>query len=84
MLVVTSSSRSQNEVELVICNSRQLLLEPEWTRVRPSLDQKSVIDFIVTDVQLMRESGEVHIDSTDIGVSDDFLVWFELGRVAVL
>ena len=28
----------------------------------------------------MRESGEV--DFTDIGVSDHFLVWFELGRVA--
>ena len=63
-----------NEVELVVCNGRQLLLEPEWTRVRPSLDQKSVIDFIVTDVQLMRESGEVNVNSTDIGVSDHFLV----------
>ena len=71
-----------NEVELVICNGRQLVLEPEWTRVRPSLDQKSVIDFIVTDVQLIRESGEVNVDSTDIGVSDHFLVWLELGRVA--
>ena len=39
-----------NEVELVVCNGRQLVLEPEWTRVRPSLDEKSVIDFIVTDV----------------------------------
>ena len=71
-----------NEVELVICNSRQLVLEPEWARVRPSLGQKSVIDFIVMDVQLMRESGEVNVDSTDIGVSDHFLVWLELGRVA--
>ena len=71
-----------NEVELVVCNGRQLVLEPEWTRVRPSLHQKSVIDFIVTDVQLMRESGEVNVDSTDIGVSDHFLVWFELGGVA--
>ena len=71
-----------NEVELVVCNGRQLVLEPEWTRVRPSLDQKSVIDFIVMDVQLMRKSGEVNEDSTDIGVSDNFLVWFELGRVA--
>ena len=71
-----------NEVELVICNGRQLVLEPEWTRLRPSLDHKSVIDFIVTDVQLMRESGEVNIDSTDVGVSDHFLVWLELGRVA--
>ena len=57
------------------------MLEPEWTRVRPSLDQKSVIDFIVMDVQLMRESGEVNVDSTNIGVSDHFLVWLELGRV---
>ena len=48
--------------------------EPEWTRVRPSLDQKSVIDY--------RESGDVCIDSTDIGMSDHFLVWLELGRTA--
>ena len=46
--------------------------EPEWTRVRPSLEQKSVI---VTDGQLMRESGDVQVDTTDIGASDHFLVW---------
>ena len=32
-----------NEVELVICNGRQLVLELEWTRVRLRLDKKSVI-----------------------------------------
>ena len=56
--------------------------EPEWTRVRPSLDQKSVIDYIITDAQLLRESGDLCIDSTDIGMSDHFLVWLELGRTA--
>ena len=30
-----------NEVELVVCNGRKLVLEPEGTRVRPSLKQKS-------------------------------------------
>ena len=38
-----------NEVELMICNGRKLVSEPEWTRVRPSLKQKSIIDFIITD-----------------------------------
>ena len=33
-----------NEVELVACNGRKLVTEPEWTRVRPSLNQKSIID----------------------------------------
>ena len=81
MLVVTSLCISfLNEVELVICNGRQLVLEPEWTRVSPNLDQKLVIDFIVMDVQLMRESGEVNMDSAHIGVSDHFLVWLELDR----
>ena len=28
------------------------------------------------------ESGDVCIDSTDIGMSDHFLVWLELGRIA--
>ena len=37
-----------------------------------------VIDFIIRDVQLMRESEEVHTDSTDIGVSDYFFA--RLGR----
>ena len=56
------------------------MAEPEWTRVRPSLNQRSVIDYIITDTQLMKESGVVQVDSTDIGASDHFLVWLELGR----
>ena len=28
----------------------------------------------------MRASGYVHVDSTDIGCSDHYLVWMELGR----
>ena len=66
-----------HEVELVACNGRQLVSEPEWTRVRPSLDQKSVIDHIILmDEQLMAVSS-----STDIGCSDHFLVWMEIDRV---
>ena len=55
-----------------MCNGRRCLSEPEWTRVRPSLDQRSTMD-----AQLLRESGDVCIDSTDIGMSDHFLVWLE-------
>ena len=65
----------------VLDNGRQLVSEPEWTRVRPSLDQKSVIDYILMDEQLMAVSGNVIVDSTDIGCSDHFLVWMEIGRV---
>ena len=71
-----------NEVELVVCNGRKLVVEPEWTRVRPSLKQKSIIDYVITDTQLMTVSGDVHVDTTDIGCSDHFLVWVELGRAA--
>ena len=35
-----------DEVELVICNGRRLVSEPEWTRVRLSLGQRSVIDYV--------------------------------------
>ena len=70
-----------HEVELVACNGRRLVSEPEWTRVRPSLDQKSVIDYILMDEQLMGVLGNVLVDSTDIGCSDHFLVVMELGRV---
>ena len=66
-----------HEVELVGCNGRQLGSEPEWTRVRPS---KSVIDYILMDEQLMAVSGNMIVDSTDIGCSDHFLVWMEMGR----
>ena len=34
MLVVISFL---NEVEMVVCNGRKFIVEPEWTRVRPSL-----------------------------------------------
>ena len=51
---------------------RESVSEPQWTRVRPSLNHKSVIDYVVTDIHLMRESGSVQIDSTDIGASDHF------------
>ena len=34
------------EVNLVVCNGMRLVLDPEWTRVRPSLEQKSVIEQI--------------------------------------
>ena len=64
-------------MEPVICNAKWVVLEPQWTRVKLSLDQKSVRDL---DMQLMRGSEEVHVDSTDIGTSDDFLVWLKLGR----
>ena len=69
-------------VELVVCNGRKRVVEPEWTRVRPSLQQKSIIDYVITDAQLMAVSGNVHVDTTDIGCSDHFLVWVELSRAA--
>ena len=40
----------------------------------------STIDYIVTDAQLMKASGYVHVDSTDVGCSDHCLVWMGLGR----
>ena len=73
-----------NEVELVACNGRKLVVEPEWTRVRPSLKQKSIIDYITTDGDSRKASGNVHVDSSDIGCSDHVLVWMELGRACKL
>ena len=67
---------------MVVCNGRRFMLEPEWTRVRPSLKQKSIIDYIITYPQLMAVSGNVHVNITDIGCSDHFLVWMELSRTA--
>ena len=64
-----------NEVELMICNGRKLVFWPEWTWIRSSLKQKSI-----TDAQLLEVSGNVHVEGTDIGSSDHFLVWMELCR----
>ena len=38
--------------------------------VRPSLKQKSIIDYIITDAQLLEVLGNVHMDGTGIGSSD--------------
>ena len=64
-----------NEVKLMFYIGRKLVYEPEWTRVRHRLKQKSIIDYIITDAQLLEVSGNVHVDGTDIyiGSSDHFL-----------
>ena len=51
---------------------------------RPSLKQKSIIDYIVTDEALRKVSGDVCVDASDIGDSDHFLVWMDLGRACKL
>ena len=43
-----------NEVELAVCNGREFTVEPQWTRARPSLKQKSIIGYIVTDSNLLQ------------------------------
>ena len=65
-----------SEVELVVCNGRKLVIEP-------SLKQRSIID-IITDGDSRKASEDVHVDSLDIGCSDHFLVWMELGRACKL
>ena len=47
------------EVELVSCNGRTFVMEPEWTCIRPGLKQKSIIAsgnrllFFLNEVELM-------------------------------
>ena len=55
-----------NEVELVVCNGRTFVTEPEWTRVRPSLRQKYIIDYIITDSQILSRSGNVCVVNTEL------------------
>ena len=55
---------------------------PQWTRIKASLKQKSIIDYIITDARLLEVSGNVPVDDTDIESSDPFLVWDELGRAS--
>ena len=51
-----------------------------WTTVRPSLKQKSIMDYIITDALLMEMSGNVHVSSTDIGSSDHFFSSMDIIR----
>ena len=69
-------------MKVQVHNGRKLVSEPEWTRIRPSLKQKSIIDYIITDAQLLEVSGNVHMNGTDIGSLDHHLVWMELGRAS--
>ena len=34
--------------------------------IKPSLKQKSIIDYVITDAQLLEVSGNVHVDGTDM------------------
>ena len=43
------------------------MIEPEWTRFRPSLKQKSIIDYRITDGDSRKATGDVLVDSSDIG-----------------
>ena len=50
------------------------MVEPEGTRSRPSLKQKSIIDNIITDKALRKASGDVRVDALDTRCSDHFSV----------
>ena len=82
----TSNSNSNllisllQKCNLMICNGRTLLSDPQWTRVQNRLNQKSIIDYIITDKALLKASSDVFVDKTDIGSSDHYAVWFELGN----
>ena len=69
------------EVYLVSYNGHTFVMEPEWTRICPGLKQKSIIDYIITDIQMLKKSGKLCVDRTDIGISGHFLFWLELGRL---
>ena len=45
--------------DLMICNGRTMLTDPQWTRVQNRLGHKSIIDYIITDKALMKESSDV-------------------------
>ena len=64
----------------MICNGRTSVYDPHWIWVQTCLNQKSIIDYIITDKALTSALSNVFVDKTDIRSSDHYLVWFELGR----
>ena len=61
-----------NEVELVVVNGTKLVVEPDWTRFRPSLKQKLIIDYIITDGDSRKGFWGCAYNTSDIGCSDHF------------
>ena len=69
------------KVDIVSCNDRTFVTEPEWTRIRLGLKQKSIINYIIADMQMFKSSCKLCVDRTDIGISDHFLLWLKLGHL---
>ena len=67
------------EVDLVSCNGRTFATEPEWTCIRPGLKKKICSQLHSYQHANVEESGKLCVDRTDIGISDHFLLWLELG-----
>ena len=64
--------------DLVLWNHSEFCIEPQWTRIMPSLGQHSIVDYVASDRHLISCSSFVHVDSADIGFSDHLLLWVEL------
>ena len=56
--------------------------EPEWTRGRPSLKQKSIIDYTKIYEDSRKASGDVHTQILDVQTT--FFAWMEFGRTCKL
>ena len=48
-----------HQAELVVCNSCEFTMEPQWTRGGHFLKQKSIIDYTVADSNFLQVSGSV-------------------------
>ena len=49
--------------------------EPEWSRVRPTLQQKSIINYSIIDESLMKASGDVQVVNMNISYSNHYLAY---------
>ena len=67
-------------LNLMVCNGRALLSDPQCTWVQSHLGHKSIINYIITNTALMKASSNVFVNRAYVGSSDHYLVWFELGR----
>ena len=48
-----------HQAELVVCNSCEFTMEPQWTRGGHFLKQNSIIDYTVADSNFLQVSGSV-------------------------
>ena len=69
-----------NGPESIVWNVKSFEKSLMWNPDVKSFDELwKEEDYIITDKGLMKELNNIFVNGTDIGLSDHYILWFELG-----